>query len=178
MRTIYLAIILLMFLVSGCNKDKASPNSGTITIDNALTGSGPYYAFGFSVKTGTKVSTLESPLDVITILEDNDVDMVVKKLFFSCENYNNSFSNYASYTDATTARTAFDNLKTFTDTTWTATGDSVVPNQIWLFRTSDLKYAKIRVISIFSEIRAAMPYPYAECTFEWVYQPDGTKIFP
>ncbi len=178
MRNIYLITLAVLFTIVGCRKDKTPPNSGTITINNVLSGSGPYYAFGFSVKNGTMVSTLNSPLDVITILGATDINQVVKKFLFSCENFENSFCIYGGYNDAATARTTFDNLKTFTAGTWTASADSVVPNQIWLFRTSDTKYAKVRVISTFSEIRSGMPYPYCEATFEWVYQPDGTMIFP
>jgi hypothetical protein len=177
MKRICLIIFIIPFMVSCCKKENGPSNSGTVTINNELSGSGPYYAKGFSVKTGEVITFINPPNDVISIQED-DLNMVVRQLFFSCENYNNSFSIYGDYADATTAKTTFDNLRTFTDTTWTASGDSVVPNQIWLFRTSDLKYAKIRVISIFSEIRAGMPFPYAECSFEWTYQPDGTKIFP
>jgi hypothetical protein len=177
MRRIYLIIFIVLVALTGCKKVKTPPDSGTITINNELSGSGPYYAFGFSVKTGTKVSTLSSPLDVITILGATDINSEVKKFLLSCENFENSFSKYGDYTDATTAKNAFENLKTFTATTWTASGDSVLPDQIWLFRTSDEKYAKIRIISTFSEARAGMPYPYCETTLEWVYQPDGTLIF-
>jgi hypothetical protein len=178
MRRVFPIILIILVTISGCKKDKTPPDAGTITIDNELSGSGPYYAYGFSVPAGVKVSTLDAPLNVITILEDHDINMVVRKLFFGCENFENSFSKYGEYADGTAAKTAFDLLKTFTVQTWAATGDSVKPDQVWLFRTSDEKYAKIRVISTFTEIRAGMPFPYAECTFEWVYQPDGTKIFP
>ena len=179
MRTVKLitGFLMLALMLPACKKDK-TPDSGTVTINNELTGSGPYYAFGFSVKEGTTVSTLNSPLDVITILGATDINQVVKRFLFSCENFEDSFCKYGDYGDVATAKAAFDNLKTFTPATWTATGDSVVPNQIWLFRTSDTKYAKIRVISTFSEARSGMPYPYCETKFEWVYQPDGTLIFP
>jgi hypothetical protein len=177
MRRVYLILFIVLFSVSGCKKDKTT-NSGTVTINNELSGSGPYYAMGFSVKTGTKVSTLEGPLDVITILGATDINMEVRKFLFSCENFENSFWKYGDYNDATSAKTAFDNIKTFSAATWTATGDSVVPNQIWLFRTSDTRYAKLRVISTFTEKRTGMPFPYCEAMFEWVYQPDGTQIFP
>jgi hypothetical protein len=163
-------------MVSGCKKDKATPNSGTITINNELTGSGPYYATGFSVPTGRVVSFINSPLDVITIQEDHDINMNVRQLLFVCENSNNSFFKYGEYTDGASAKTAFDNLKAFTADLWTATGDTVRANQIWLFRTFYVKYAKFRVIS--TATGPGTVYPHVECTFEWVFQPDGTKIFP
>jgi hypothetical protein len=178
MRRIYLIVFILLFTVSACKKDKGSSDAGTITINNELIDAHTNpYIYGFSVNTGMKVSTLNSPKDVITIQED-DLNMVVRKLFFTCENQFESFFRYGDYNDQATAKTAFDNLKTFTASAWTFTGDSIKPNQIWLFRTTETKYAKIRVINTFTEIRAGMVFPYAECTFEWVFQPDGTSIFP
>jgi len=177
-RCIIITVILVIALLQACG-DKDNPsNSGTVTINNELSGTGPYYALGFSITHGKKVSTLSAPLDVVTILEDNDVDMTVRMLYFTCENFENSFFRYGEYADAATAKSTFDNLKSFTEGTWTATADSVRANQIWLFRTSGTSYAKIRVISTHTEIKTGMVFPYAECTFEYVYQPDGTKLFP
>jgi hypothetical protein len=180
MKLLRLFILLLIpaLLLKGCKKDDKPVYSGTMTIDNVLIGSGPYYGYGFSVPTGKKVSTLDNPLDVITVLEDHDINYNVRKIFFSCSNYLNGFYRYGNYDDAASAEQAFGNLTSFTEPAWKEIGDTVVANQIWLFRTSEEKYAKIRVISTFSEKRADMVFPYAECTFEWVYQPDGTQTFP
>ena len=178
MRRLIFILLSVLFLAGGCKKNNGISDSGTVTISNELSGTGPYYAYGLSIVTGQKVSTLSSPKDVITILEDHDINLNVRKLFFACENFENSFYRYGDYNDATAAKTAFDNLKSFTVNTWEATGDTVRANQIWLFRTSDEKYAKIRVVSTLTEKRDNMVFPYAECTIEWVYQPDGTLLFP
>ena len=166
----------LLFLVSGCKPKNGSQDSGSVTINNTLSGSGPYYAMGFSVPTGKLVSTLNSPLDVITIQEDHDINLNVRKLLFVCENFNASFFKYGEYADGATAKTAFDNMKTFTLGTLTELADSVKVNQVWIFKTSEDKYAKIRVTD--TKTGPGSIYPYVECTLEWVYQPDGTKIFP
>jgi len=50
------------------------------------------------------------------------------------------------------------------------------PNQIWLYRSGTERYAKIRIIS--TKLDITKDPDYAECTFEWVYQPDGTLTFP
>jgi len=180
MRILRSCILLLIpaILLTGCKKEEEPVYSGIMTIDNVLSKDPPYYGYGFSVPTGKKVSTLDSPLDVITILEDHDVNYNVRKIFFSCSNYKDAFYKYGSYADAPAAELAFDNLTTFLLPSWKELGDSVKSNQIWLFRTDEDKYAKIRVISTFTEKRPDMVFPYAECTFEWVYQPDGTQNFP
>jgi hypothetical protein len=177
LRLLILSLVMSFFL-TGCKKEDKPVYSGTMTIDNVLSKDPPYYGYGFSVPTGKKVSTLDSPLDVITVLEDHDVSYNVRKIFFSCSNFKDAFYRYGSYSDAPSAETAFGNLTTFIMPSWKEVGDSVSANQIWLFRTDEDKYAKIRVISTFTEKRPDMVFPYAECTFEWVFQPDGTQTFP
>jgi hypothetical protein len=175
MKQVYFTILILSFILSGCKKDNNPRLSGTITINNIFYGSGPYYAFGFSVPTGQKVSTLNDPLDVITIMADADINDNVRKIFFANNNFKYSFYRFGQYTDAATASLAFKNLTSFTNPLWTETGDSVKANQVWLYRTDMDKYSKIMVISTVAEKRNK---PYAECTFEWVYQPDGSQAFP
>ncbi len=169
-------LILLLFVQVSCKKDQTPKTSGTITIDNTLYGSGPYYAFGFSVPTGEKVSTANDQLDVITILADVDINNEIRRIFFDTRNFKESFFLFGEYSDATTALSAFNNLKSFSNPQWVATADTIKMNQIWLFRTSQNKYAKIRVVNTLMEKRNNIPY--AECTLEWIYQPDGTLTFP
>ena len=175
MRKICLAIFVLFVTLSCCKKDDLVL-SGTDTIDNILYGTGPYYALGFSVTSGKNVSTLNSPLDVITILADNDINNNVRKIYFASNNYFNSFYRFGQYSDANTASLAFKNLTSFTDPSWKELGDSVKANQIWLYKTNSAGFAKLRVISTIAEKRENKPF--AGCTFEWVYQPDGSFTFP
>jgi hypothetical protein len=172
---------LLLFsavLITGCKKDEKPVYSGTMTIDNVLTlsGTGAYIGSGFSVPTGKKVSTLQNPQDVIIIQADPDNNNNVRKLYFACNNYLNAFFLYGQYSNEAGATIAFDNILSFSDPQWQELGDSVKANQVWLFRTSSDTFAKIRVISTLGEKRGSLPY--GECTFEWVYQPDGTPTFP
>lgn len=159
--------------MAGCKKDQGPKLSGTDTIDNKLYGTTAYYAYGFSFPAGTKVSTLNSPLDVFTI---NAFPGNFNKTYFDAQNFGNSFSLYRVYANASAASLAFKNLTSFSVTDWKATGDSVRVNQIWLFRTSIDTYAKFRIINTVGEMRDIIPY--VECTFEWAYQPDGSLTFP
>jgi hypothetical protein len=172
---LFLLLLIPALLLKGCKKDDKPVYSGSMTIDNVLLGSGPYYGYGFSVPTGKKVSTLENPQDVIIIQADPDINNNVRKLFFACNNYLSAFFLYGEYDDDAGATAAFDNLLSFSGPQWAEIGDSVKANQVWLFRTSADTFAKIRVISTVAEKRESIPY--AECTFEWVYQPDGTQTF-
>jgi len=176
MKRLCFIILLALLTLFGCKKNDGYKLSGTDTIDNILYGTGPYYAFGFSVPRGLKVTTSSNPPDVFTILADNDINNNVRKIYFATINFKNSFSRFGQYVDEASASLAFKNLTSFADPQWTELGDSVRANQVWLYRTSTDKYAKIRVISTIAEKRNNLPY--AECSFEWVYQPDGSLTFP
>jgi hypothetical protein len=177
MKELCFIILLVLLTLSGCKKNDNSRNYGTMTISNEAADQN-YSVYGFYVPTGQKVLNLSNQQDVITIQPDFKVDYTVRKLYFAANNLYNSFYQFGKYSDGAAASQAFKNLTSFSSPQWDQLGDSVMANQIWLFKTSDEKYAKLRIISTFTEKRAAMPFPYAECTFEWVYQPDGSLTFP
>lgn len=174
MKKIIAISVLLFYFILGCNKDDGpAPQSGTITINNDLGGDQytGYYAFGFSFVMGKKVSSLDNPPPDLIIDNGSTYD----NLIFMNNNNNPSFYKFGEYADASTAEQAYKGLTSATVTQWSGIGDQVKPNQIWLYRTDSQHYAKLRVISTKAEDRER---DYAECTFEWDYQPDGTLTFP
>ena len=176
MRRHLVFIILSITFLAGCKKDEGSKFSGTFTIDNTLYGTGPYYALGFSFSLAKEVSTLEDPGPDITLIADVDIDGTIRRLLLQTENFKSSFFKYGEFSDAASAKAAFINLTSASVAVWEEWGDSIEPNQIWIFRTSTEHFAKFRIISTVAEKRSGNAY--AECTFEWVYQPDGTLNFP
>jgi hypothetical protein len=170
-----LIIFLLLILLSSCNKTDNTPsNSGTVTIDNKTYMSTTYYVYGFLFSKADKVSTLDVPGPDITVYVN--ADNTPYFLYLQANNLNPSFYKLGSYPDAQSASEAFDNLKTVGNYQWTELADSISANQVWVYRSGTQCYAKIRIISTVNEIREAIPY--GECTFEWVYQPDGSTTFP
>ncbi len=89
-----------------------------------------------------------------------------------------SFYKAGEYNDAVSAATAYDNLKsaTVSEAQWEGLGSPVMENQIWIYRSGTNHYAKFRIIS--TKTGPGQVKPYAECKFEWEYQPDGTLTFP
>jgi hypothetical protein len=172
MKRSLLLILIVVTAFAGCKKDDSYPVSGTATIDNTLYGSSPYYANGFLFSRAKKVSTLDSPAPDITL--DNDGTLL--NLVLEANNFKDSFYKAGEFATAALAEQAFINLKSFTVPKWDAMGYLIKPNQIWLFRTGSEHYAKIRIISTIAETRNNRDY--AECTFQWVYQPDGSLTFP
>jgi hypothetical protein len=172
MRKTALILIIILFLLPSCRKDNVAKTSGIATIDNKLVFDNTlqtYIGYGFLFSKAKLVSNQNYPKPDITIYSDGS------SLSFQTE-INNSFCKIGDFADAATTSAVFDNLTSPTVSTWAGMATPVNSNQIWIYKSGDDHYAKIRVISIISEVRDSRVY--AECTFEWVYQPDGTLTFP
>jgi hypothetical protein len=167
---LFLILILILFMLVSCKKNDIPETSGIATIDNTRTLGQTYYVYGFLFSEAKKVSTLENPPDITGRDGTN--------LLLQADNLNYSFYKAGEYNDAASAGVAFDNLKSATiqQSEWEGLASPIKENQIWIYRSGTIHYAKFRIISVIAEIRSGNPY--AECTFEWEYQPDGTLTFP
>jgi hypothetical protein len=161
-------------LLSACTKKESARTSGTDTIDNTTYFSTTYYNYGFSFSQGKLVSTSLNPGPDITIYVN--VDNVTPRLTLQTNNLKPSFSKVGDYPDEASAKAAFDNLKTVSVTQWQDMADPINNNQVWIYRSGTEMYTKLRVVSTVNETRSGIAY--GECTFQWVYQPDGTTTFP
>jgi len=170
MRNIFLILLPLLLIQLSCKKKEVIPTSGTVTIDNTTGFSQTYYVYGFLFSRAEIVSTLDNPPPDITIDSDGT------NLFFQTNNLKDSFYKFGEFDSADSAEEAFNNLTTVSVTQWAGLASPVKPDQIWLYRSGSEHYAKIRIISTVSEARENRDY--AECTFEWAYQPDGSLTFP
>jgi hypothetical protein len=173
-----LVIILLLSTLLGCKKADGPVTSGTATIRSTLYGTGPYYSKGFSFSAGKEVSTISDPGPDMTVnvSKNTDGSININMISFETPNYYNSFSLIGEFESVTTAVQAFTNLKTVGDVNWTASAIPLKINQIWLYRNDSGKFVKLRIISLV-EITIQNQLS-VECTFEWVYQPDGSVTFP
>ena len=167
------AIFSLMLILTGCDGDDKSPKySGTVTIDNSLYGTGPYYAIGFNFALAEKISSTSTPKPDVILESGGSPDLYI----LQTQPGINGFSLAGEYSDETAARQAFNSLTSPVVNNWEDWANPVKENQVWVYRSATEHYAKIRIISTFSEERDSRIY--AECTFEWVYQPDGSLTFP
>lgn len=170
-RTIYIALSVLLALLS-CERDGGGDNpltSGTATINNFLSfdeATESYNLLGFSFAEARLVSILEST-DYMTV---GCADSVVN---LQTNSYLKSFYLFGNFDDAVTAETVFNTLNSVSVASWSEWANPVRENQIWIFRTGKKTYAKLWIKSILIE-----PTDSVECTFDWVYQPDGTLTFP
>jgi hypothetical protein len=175
MKSRLVVILFLSLFFTGCDdpdKPGNTKTSGTETIDNSLFGTGPYYAMGFNFSSAAKVSSLSTPKPDIVLETGETADILILQTVAGI----NGFYLKGEYADQASATQAFDNLTSVVVPEWVDWANPVKPNQIWIYRSADEHYAKIRIIS--TSYQDLDPRDYAECTFEWVYQPDGSLTFP
>jgi hypothetical protein len=165
------AIFLILF---ACTKKESARTSGTDTIENTTYFSTTYYLYGFSFSQGKLLSTNLNPGPDITLYVT--VENGNARLTLQTNNFSPSFYKVGEYNDEPSAKAAFDNLKTVTADQWIGMADPIKENQVWIYKSGTETYTKFRIISTVNETRSNVPY--GECTFQWVYQPDGSTTFP
>jgi hypothetical protein len=171
-KTVYI-LAVLFFAMSGCTKVEPTRTAGIDTIDNTVY-LPTYFAYGFSFSQAKLISNLANPgADIIIYV---NTDNSPYRLNLLADNLKPSFYKTGDFPDEASAITAFNNLKTVSVTQWIDIADPIKANQVWIYRTGSEKYAKIRIISTKNETRQGVPY--GECTFQWIYQGDGSSTFP
>ena len=166
--------MLIFSIFTGCTKKEPTRTSGIDTIDNITYFNTTYFNYGFSFSGAKLVSTNLNPGPDITIFVNPGNSS--PSLTLQTNNLKPSFFKEGDFPDETTAKTAFDNLKTVSVTQWLDMADPVAANQVWIYRSGTDIYTKIRIISTINETRQSIPY--GECTFQWIIQPDGSTTFP
>jgi hypothetical protein len=173
-RVLYIYIIFLLVL-SGCKKAETIRTSGTDTIDNTVYQDESYYSLGFSFNQAKKISNRSNPGPDLTLYLNQD-NPSAPRLTLVVNNFRPSFYKAGEFPDEVSAIASFNNLKTVgTSYLWVDIADPIKANQVWIYRTGRDLYAKFRIISTKNETRNNLPY--GECTFEWVFQSDGSSTF-
>jgi hypothetical protein len=167
-------LISSIIALSACNKDDNTRTSGTDTIDNTTYQSTTYYVYGFSFSKAELIPTTLNPgPDIIVYVNQ---DNPAYRLTLQANNLKPSFYKVGDYASEAEAKTAFDNLKTVSVTQWIDMADPINANQVWIYRSGEETFTKIRIVSIKNEIRQNIAF--GECTFQWLHQPDGSATFP
>ena len=174
MKRVLFILPVIFFLLSGCTKTEPTPTSGIETIDNITYFSTTYYNYAYSFPKAKLIPTLDAQGYDISLYVN--IDTQVPRLTLQANNLKPSFYKVGDFADEAAAKSAFNNLKTVSVTNWTDMADPIDINQVWIYRTKTENYVKIRIINIVNETRQGIAY--GECTFQWVYQPDGSLTFP
>jgi hypothetical protein len=174
MKRVVFILLAIFSIFTGCTKKEATRTSGVDTIDNITYFSTTYYNYGFTFSSAKLVSTSTNPGPDITIYVN--ADNITPRLTLQSNNLRASFFKVGDFADAATAQSAFDNLKTVSVTQWLDMADPISANQVWIYRSGTDNYTKFRIVSTVNEMRQSVAY--GECSFQWVYQPDGSSTFP
>jgi hypothetical protein len=173
-RNLLILSLVLLFLPS-CRKTVDNQNSGTATINNEShldQTLQTYIYYGFLFSAGKLVSIVDIPPPDIFLINDG----TQTNLMLQANNLKNSFHVVGQYSDASSARQVFDTLTSPVVLQWDAMADYLKPNEVLLYRSGSEHYAKMRIISTNSDFSNSKKY--SECTFDWVFQPDGSLTFP
>ena len=171
----YLYILFAVSLiVQSCTKEQPVRTSGTDTIDNITYQSTTYYTYGFSFSQAKLIPTYPAPGPDISLYVNKD--NLPYFLTLQANNLKPSFYKVGDYANKAAAKAAFDNLKTVSVPEWKEMADTIRTNQVWIYRSGIGYYTKLRIDSTVNELRDFNQY--GECTFQWVYQPDGSLTFP
>lgn len=179
-KKIFFAGLVLILGFTGCKKDEPSIiTSGTVTLTSTLVQEGSTYSyFGFSFEKGgvskyNPETSTEWPDIVIIPIQEPFCD--VTGAFLDSPNIDNSFNLTAEFDDEISATDFFNNYKTVDVTNFIKLAKPILKYQVWTFKTGNKLFAKILITNVQAYIKISTPY--AETTFKWVYQPDGSNEF-
>lgn len=178
---IIITSLVLILGFAGCKKDEPSIiTSGTATLTSTLVQEESTYSyFGFSFEKGgvskyNPETSTEWPDIVITPIQEPSGD-VTGAYLDSPNIIENSFNLTAEFDVESSATEFFNNYKTVNVTTYTKLAKPILKYQVWTFKTSNKLFAKLLIVDVQTDLKNNTPY--AETTFKWVYQPDGSNEF-
>ncbi|RLD36677.1 MAG: hypothetical protein DRI73_00225 [Bacteroidetes bacterium] len=178
-KTIFI-LILAAIIINGCNKNDNDKTSGENSLNSELILSGQTYSIqGFSFESGSVI--LYNPASSTSIpdifaLPDTDPQNNEVTAYLDTENPFESFALAGTFPTSGEALDFYNNYKEVKVSTYVSFAKPVLENQVWVFKTRNNKYAKMLIMKVNTSIKNQEPY--AEVTFKWAYQPDGSTIFP
>jgi hypothetical protein len=179
MKRVFIFSVLLLFAFSGCEKEENPDTSGeaTLTSDRFLEGS-TYSIYGFSFEQGEVIKYNPAGDGIIPdffIMPVTEAGGQVTGALFDSPNQNKSFSLTAEFSDSSLALQYFEQYKNVIDSNYVFLADPLNENQVWTFCTAANKFGKILIKEVKAFVKDTKDY--AETTFLWEYQPDGSLEF-
>ncbi len=176
-RNAYL-LLTAVYLLLSCAKpvetddpdDPAYPTSGTVTVDNKAVAN--YDGSGFLFSTA-RVIFYPNSSQVYPDVSVKISSSTGMPYFWSID-HNSAFKLLNSALDSASAYAFFDSLAAISDTAgFVSPIFDLSAYQTIAVRAHQNKYAKILITKITVDSSSI-----AEATFKWVYQPDGSLVFP
>jgi hypothetical protein len=177
-RIYIIPLLAFVLLVAGCNKENGNiPTSGEATLSSKLyfnEETQNYYTKGFSFSKG-KVVNYERFVSQADLVAQPLWNTNIVGAYLESPDNDNAFKLKGEFDNAQDAANFFDELKLVNDNVFTVWANPLNENEVYVVQTGDLKYAKIWIKKI--ELFNGPDEGYVEVTFQWQYQPDGTRVF-
>lgn len=180
---IWLAILSAAPSMGGCKADGTGPShavtSGTAIVDTRYVNS---QLSGFSFDQASVIRFPNSAgilPDLIALVQTNETGTILGVFFGRPDSILPAFRLLLQFATLDSAEAYFRRLTEIPDTTYTDVA-LVRAAQIWAIKTRRNNYAKIliRVTLAYADSSGSgAPALYGEATFDWVYQPNGTRRF-
>jgi hypothetical protein len=177
------AVLATIFL-SGCKDEgtgpSPTPTSGTATVDSRYVNN---QASGFSFDQAAIVRFPNSAglvPDLSVLVQRNDTGAILGVFFARPDSLVPSFRLLRQFTSIDSAHSYFQDLAEIPDTTYLDLALPVRVGQVWAIKTRRNTFAKVHIrqtVAYEDSSNPSAPTPYGEATFDWTYQPNGTRRF-
>jgi hypothetical protein len=174
-------LVLLAFTGALCvscekNKEEEVRYSGEIVLSSERLQSATGWDFyGFSFETGKiSIYTITSSIFPDLAVEDVELQDSVN-IDLRSSNDLDAFYKNNTFPTAAEAESYFKGYQEVTATDFVPIAYNIKANQIWTVQTLSKRFAKIWIKNI--TVETGGQSEYANVTFEYSYQPDGSKTF-
>lgn len=181
--SVFFIIGSLVVIWSGCDKSTGPslvPTSGTITINSKFVNN-QTTGFSFSQASSVSFPNSQGILPDVMVLVQIDAGGSILGVYLSAPDFPRpTFRLLRQYNVLDSAVVFYQSLSQLPDTTYTDLAIPTRVNQVWAVKTRENKFAKILVRNIIAYADSSTtnaPTPFGEATFDWTFQPNGTRQF-
>jgi len=177
MKKIAFLLVFSLFLL-GCDNKNKTKTSGEVSLNSELILVGETYSVpGFSFESASV--ELYNPAGGNTIPDLfalPEVQNNVYSAYFDTQNNYPSFALVGEFDSSSEALDFYNNYKQVNVNNYTGLAKPVLKNQIWVFKTRNDEFAKLLILKVEAYLKDTEAF--AEVTFKWAYQPDGSTVLP
>ncbi len=172
--------IFLLIIVISCSKKNENPlvSESEITISTEFFGS-IYYVYGYSFELAKSISSQDTKLvsDIVATRIQYPDGTVLGAQLTAGSNNPYGFNKLGDFATLQAANAYYDAYKEVKDSAWESLSDTLVPFQVYAFRTYRDNFVKFMITGV-TIVNAATPSDnYVEIDLKYFIQRDGSAIF-